>query len=541
MENLKVAYQFGPFTLAPSERLLRRNGQSIDIEPKEFKVLMLFLEQPGHLFSKNELMHRGWGTIVLEATMANVISNLRRVLGDDRKAPLYIKTESRVGYRFICPVKLADPDREAASVKGWGPVEGLTAASFEISAQLKEKARLYERTAADLRAAASLLERGTPQPTSHEGSNMINQEQRATFFFELAQKASRSLIGPEQSAWLDALESAQSNLLATLEYYGERESTAPRELELAVSLGHYWNIRGSWSQGREMLRRALARQPERSSVERARALAWAGYLTYRQDDYEQAERLLTESVSLSQVFGDDATVSFALNCLGWAAEAQGKYEEAKTLFKDNLKVGQRLDSDWLMGIAFAGLGTVDEYGAGDHESMKNYYRMYFSYSRRLQVPREIAAAIDRLGVAAQQEGNHFEARARYEKSLALMGAIRHRNGIANCYLNLGRLEAAAGRHQAGYNFFKKGLALYKELGNRFKIAASLEAMGGMADALGKGEEAGRLFGAAEGIRISIAAPLSPAEQKRDGRIRAAVKQQFTTEWNEGSRLSSDEV
>lgn len=100
-------YEFGPFHLDPSERLLLRDGEPIALTPKAFDTLVVLVERSGRLVDKDELMNEVWhDTIVEEVGLARNISSLRKALGEDISAPVYIETVPKCGYRFIADVKL---------------------------------------------------------------------------------------------------------------------------------------------------------------------------------------------------------------------------------------------------------------------------------------------------------------------------------------------------------------------------------------------------------------------------------------------------
>ena len=99
-------YEFGPFRLEPSERLLRRSGESVSLPPKAFETLLLLVQNSGHVLSKDELMRTLWpDTFVEENNLTQHISQLRRALGDTSNGHVYIETVPRLGYRFVAPVR----------------------------------------------------------------------------------------------------------------------------------------------------------------------------------------------------------------------------------------------------------------------------------------------------------------------------------------------------------------------------------------------------------------------------------------------------
>jgi DNA-binding winged helix-turn-helix (wHTH) protein/TolB-like protein/Tfp pilus assembly protein PilF len=107
-------YEFGPFRLEPSERLLLRSRESISLPPKAFDTLLLLVQNSGHVLSKDELMKSLWpNTFVEENNLTQHISLLRRALGEGAGDGGYIETVPRLGYRFAVPVREVSGDGNA--------------------------------------------------------------------------------------------------------------------------------------------------------------------------------------------------------------------------------------------------------------------------------------------------------------------------------------------------------------------------------------------------------------------------------------------
>lgn len=97
-------HAFGPFLLDVSERRLSRGEQAIQLTPRQFELLWLFVQHSGHILTKNELIEKLWpDTYVEEATLTRSISRLRELLAHDAENH-YIETIPRQGYRFIANV-----------------------------------------------------------------------------------------------------------------------------------------------------------------------------------------------------------------------------------------------------------------------------------------------------------------------------------------------------------------------------------------------------------------------------------------------------
>ena len=93
---------FGPFCLDLANECLWRDSRSLPLRPKAFAVLSYLARRPGQLVKKEELLDAVWPeTFVGDAVLKVTIRQLRDVLEDDAKAPSYIGTAHRRGYRFI--------------------------------------------------------------------------------------------------------------------------------------------------------------------------------------------------------------------------------------------------------------------------------------------------------------------------------------------------------------------------------------------------------------------------------------------------------
>ncbi|EKO3494597.1 winged helix-turn-helix domain-containing protein [Vibrio fluvialis] len=81
--------------------------EKIIIGTNEAQILSLLVNHPNSVLSREEIYRQVWterGGKVDDSSLTQSISLLRKMLGDKATKPEYIKTESRIGYRFIAPV-----------------------------------------------------------------------------------------------------------------------------------------------------------------------------------------------------------------------------------------------------------------------------------------------------------------------------------------------------------------------------------------------------------------------------------------------------
>jgi len=96
---------FPPFRLDPVNEQLWRGERRVALKPKTFAVLRYLLERPQRLVTKDDLLDALWaGVHVGEAVLKTHLREIRRALGDQARAPRFIETVHRRGYRFIAAV-----------------------------------------------------------------------------------------------------------------------------------------------------------------------------------------------------------------------------------------------------------------------------------------------------------------------------------------------------------------------------------------------------------------------------------------------------
>ena len=124
-------FRFGTFEVNEATGELRKEGIRIKLHSQPFQVLVMLLERPTELVSREEMRQRLWGddTIVdFDHGLNTAVNKLREALGDTASQPRHVETVSGRGYRFIAPVTVAEPVSRssgessvaAASVAGSG-------------------------------------------------------------------------------------------------------------------------------------------------------------------------------------------------------------------------------------------------------------------------------------------------------------------------------------------------------------------------------------------------------------------------------------
>ncbi len=124
-------YRFGLFEVDERRGEVRKRGLRIRLRGRPFDILLILLERPGELISREDLRARLWTAdtfVDFDHGVNTAVNRLREVLGDSADNPRFIETVPRKGYRFIAPV-------DVLTVREPLAVAAVVPAGFETPAQ----------------------------------------------------------------------------------------------------------------------------------------------------------------------------------------------------------------------------------------------------------------------------------------------------------------------------------------------------------------------------------------------------------------------
>src|SRR2546426_908015 len=93
--------RFGACQFDVASRELRRSGELVHLSPKAFDLLKLLIERAPAAVSKEDMYAAVWpGTFVSDASLTNVVAEIRAAIGDKARKPSLIRTIHGFGYVF---------------------------------------------------------------------------------------------------------------------------------------------------------------------------------------------------------------------------------------------------------------------------------------------------------------------------------------------------------------------------------------------------------------------------------------------------------
>ena len=100
--------KFGDFEFSQSALRLTRRGKHLRLSGQPLQLLILLLDEPGRLVTREEIRTRLWPdtTVDFEHSLDVALNRLRAVLGDSARQPVFVETLPRAGYRFVAEVRI---------------------------------------------------------------------------------------------------------------------------------------------------------------------------------------------------------------------------------------------------------------------------------------------------------------------------------------------------------------------------------------------------------------------------------------------------
>jgi predicted ATPase/transcriptional regulator with XRE-family HTH domain len=389
--------------------------------------------------------------------------------------------------------------------------EQIAGATLSLLSALVTKS-LVRRHAAGRYDLHELIRRYACERLHESGETEATRLHHARFFLEFAEIAEPHMFTNQAPLWLNRLEQEHDNLREVLSWALEpAEGPAASQriavgLRMATAMANFWFLRGHQREGLARLRELLARsetaEPNQGRME---MLTWAGYLLWAQGHLAQARVILEEALTISEAIGDRKYLALVLEHLGLVTIGQGDYESARAHFEQSLGVWRELKAGFRIAAALSALGDIALLQE-DRERAEKYYTQAAAPTTEVGYTVQHPYPLRRLAYGALQRGDCAKAIRLCQASLWLNREMVDRRGMAACIVVLASVASTQGQLV----------------------------------------RAAQLFGAAEAILSSIAAPLLPADQREYERYVGALRGQLgqaelAAAWAEGCSMTIEQA
>jgi non-specific serine/threonine protein kinase len=358
-------------------------------------------------------------------------------------------------------------------------------------------------------------------------------------YFALAKTIRDGLEGADQPVWIRRGETELDNLRAAIALALAGGTDPIIAVKLAVTMTPFWTLRGYLSEGRAVVRAAMALPAlQDSDVAQAHAAYVGAVLAHGQGDHGQARQMLEHCLVLHRRLGNEVEIAATLSTLalarlqaGDAAGAEASEREALALFR---ALGERNGE----AIGLLHLGQIAVY-VGNAELAESSLKDGLRIARDIE-DREVEGEAElRLGENAFESGRLAEARAHLQRSLEICREAGDRRGEAHALCWLGKMDLEAGDLEAARRRLGQALQTFRDFEMREELVECLEDHAELARRMGNAELATHLAGAAGQYRGRLELARSQRGELRWQARLAALRStlpepRFSAVWEAGS-------
>ncbi len=243
----------------------------------------------------------------------------------------------------------------------------------------------------------------------------------------------------------------------------------------------------------------------------AAGLIALGRVCADQGDLENAARMLRHGLDLSRQLGYVAGIVQALHGLGMLAASQGQRAQARQWLDEAVTAATATDSPMILAPCLNGLAAVllDD---DELSEARKRFRDVLALGEAA-TPLELASALLGLSRADLSCACLSQAASLAEEAATVAQRAGHRALTARAIHALGVIARRRGNHAAARAMLRESLEMRAELGLMPEVAVCLEALGGLAAEQGRADLAGRMMGAACGLRQNLGTVRGSAEQR----------------------------
>lgn len=341
--------------------------------------------------------------------------------------------------------------------------------------------------------------------------------------------------GPKAKYWLDKIENDYLNIQRAISW--SIESNLREEGgRLALSLGLYWDLRGSFTEGRVWLDKImsddltisplitanlkrqigiLASQQGQNKIAAkytedcleifrslndkkgiSNSLNVLGLINYDLGEYEKAKFYLNESLFLKKELGNLIGICSTLNSLGITYLICGEIDNAKIQLEEALELAKQADDDMYLSICYNNLAEVYA-NLDDYKKSKDYFELALQIDKKLGNRKGICVTLYNLGTMAYTLEDFENAKSIYKECFDLSKELDYKVIFMYSLTGLGQVAVKQGETQNAVNYFKDCLELTKD---HFEFKSAVMCLAGISEVFsmtGKYELALKILSAAK--------------------------------------------
>jgi len=270
------------------------------------------------------------------------------------------------------------------------------------------------------------------------------QDAHLDYYRKLALEAEKNLKDHSQTLiWLARLDSEYDNLRTSLGW-SLASDKIQLGLQIAGTLGRFWDTRGYLSEALSWLDRLIPKNDAKPSVILANALNVAGNLAMSSGDLASAYSHLQRGLVIQRQVGDQRGISLTLNNLAAVTINQGDYATAYKLLEESAAIKRTLTDSVGLAHVLNNLGEVARYEGKDEQAVPLYAES-LAIRQALDDKEQASTALYNLGSTYLTLGKIRQAAKFLEESLTVAHTLGYRRNIILCLAQAAILASKTGK------------------------------------------------------------------------------------------------
>jgi predicted ATPase len=373
------------------------------------------------------------------------------------------------------------------------------------------------------------------------------RDRHAKFFVELVEEAEPNLPSVRRTPYFGALDMNIENMRAVTARALDRTIDPKLGARLVGAVSWFCNLTGHVVEARNWAS-SLLDMPELTENNEARAklLLGEGGLAWSQGDYESANTLLEESVSIFDTLGDKWRKAHAKVILGGGIAGTGDYDRGLQHCEESVSLMEEVGDRWGAAYMLSWLGDIEFIRSRDTVASRAVFEESLGIFNELGDEWGRGAALNHLGVIARSEGKMDEASRYFQQSLNILEKYPNNWAIARGYSEYAEVVFRKGELDQAESLYKKNLVQWKNLGNKLGVMMCLASLAKIAAAKGEFIRAANIYGAVpEPVRVVglLFVPVSQAEFEQSlSDVRAQLGDEvWNAEYEMGRAMPLDDI
>jgi tetratricopeptide (TPR) repeat protein/CHAT domain-containing protein len=302
---------------------------------------------------------------------------------------------------------------------------------------------------------------------------------------------------------------AIDSFVAALEVYRELDNdiAIARTLD---SIGVIYRDLGKLDMAMRFLNDAINKHKDlNDEIAEAKTLSDIAVIYETRGQYEKALEIYKNNYEMFNENKDDKNSLSSLNSMGGVYQHMGDYGKAMKIFKKNLGFLREKGPEELINFALSRIGDIHR-SWGQIEKALEYYEESLVFAKKYNGETSISLVLTSIGKLYSLR-EYDKALENFRQAAEINERFGSKIGLANSYINIGRVNVNLGKYQDSLDIFKKSLQLYREIGSEFGIASAYYEIGGVYSLQGQRERALKNFKKSLEIRRRGGEPSSVLE------------------------------